>query len=175
MIVFVMSSWNPYQVHWMRTWVAEPGREWKPPARADVRPASTKKLAHARFEGGSLEGWKSAGDAFQVAQGSDGEWELCTYVKPAGDAVRGRLSQEFSVPAGAEELRLRLRGGTESVRLTRAGEVLRESRGPRTNDADRLVRWQLAELRGQTLELEIVDDSTAPWGFVSVRGIELLP
>jgi hypothetical protein len=143
--------------------------------RARIASAGTQALANAGFERGRLDGWNGTGDAFATWQRPDGSWELTTYVDPAGDAVTGTLAQTFTVPANASELRCVLRGGTESIRLVRAGEVVRESRGPGTNDADRLVRWRIEEYRGEMLTIEIVDASKAPWGFLTVRGIELVP
>lgn len=173
-LAYTLSTWNPYQVHVMRTWVADAETTWTPPAPPRVASAGTKKFVNARFDNGRLEGWKADGDTFATAQRADGAWELTTYVKPAGDATTGVLAQEFTVPAGANELRCTLRGGTESIRLVRDGEVVRESRGPRTNDVDRAVRWRIDDYRGETLRFEIVDESKARWGFVTVRGIEIV-
>ncbi|HQU44822.1 MAG TPA: hypothetical protein PK867_18550, partial [Pirellulales bacterium] len=36
------------------------------------------------------------------------------------------------------------------------------------------VGWDVVPLRGKTVTLEIVDNSTAPWGFVGVQGFALL-
>jgi hypothetical protein len=170
-LVYVLSSWNPYAVHLMRTRVAEPGAPWTEPARP--RAAGGRELLNPRFEGGRLDGWTAEGDAFAVTRRVDGEWEVCTHAEPKRDAVRGRLWQEFRVPADARELRCTLRGGTESVRLVREGNVLRETRGPRTNDADVLVRWSIEDYRGLDVRVEISDDSGERWGFVTARGFEL--
>lgn len=174
-LVYAMSTWNPYQVQLMRTWVAEAGVEWAPPVRARAPSASAKPLVNACFERGRLDGWKATGDAFATWQRRDGSWELTTYVDPAGDAATGSLSQTINVPANVSELRCVLSGGTESIRLVREGEVVRESRGPGANDAERLVRWRIQDYRGESLTIEIVDESTQPWGFLTVRAIELLP
>lgn len=173
-LVYTLSSWNPYQVHLMRTRVRESGARDAPAAIPKLHAASSKELQNPRFENGSLEHWTAEGDAFTTARGADGVSELSTFVEPKRDSVRGKLWQGFCVPLDARELRCVLRGGTESVRLTREGEILRESRGPRSNDVTREVRWSIDEYRGQVLHVEIVDESTAPWGFVTVRGLELV-
>lgn len=173
-LAYTLSTWNPYQVHLMRTWVADPGVEWTPPVRELPklhRLASSHRLG---FEQRAFGGWRASGDAFAPVQRADGEWELTTYVPPSGDAVTGRLVQAIALDASARELRCFLRGGTESIRLSRDGEVLRESRGPRKNDGDLEVRWNVEEFRGENLLFEIVDDSKARWGFVTVRGIEIV-
>lgn len=172
-LVYTLSTWNPYGVLLVRSTVVAPGVVWSAPAEV-ARPAPAKGLRNLSFAGGKLSGWQQEGDAFVCQQRPDPTWSLCTYVAPAGDAVRGRLWQEFTVPALAKELRGFVSGGTESLRLVRGDEVLRSTRGPRSNDVEVLVRWRLDDLRGQRLRLEVVDDSTARWGFVTVRGLELI-
>lgn len=172
-LVFTLSSWNPYQVHLMRAWLVEPGVMWTPPRRT-AGVAAAKELVNADFASGDTRGWKSEGEPFTVALGVDGSRELTTYVKPLGDATRGRLSQEFTVPAEASELRFLIKGGSESVRLWRGDELLRETRGRKTNDVETQARWTIDEFRGQRLRVEITDDSSARWGFVTVRKLELV-
>ena len=46
-----------------------------------------------------------------------------------------------TVPRDARFLRGFVKGGTESVRLLRGEEVLRATRGPRTNDREVELRW----------------------------------
>lgn len=174
-LVYTLSTWNPYEVHLVRSWVTEAGTEWTPPARVPVANTSVRSLVNAGFEGGGIGGWTSTGDVFTTAQLDTGQWELTTYVKPAGDATTGVLAQEFTVPAKAERLECTLRGGTESIRLVRDGEVVRESRGPRRNDVWRKVSWRIDEFRGESVRFEIVDASKDPWGFVTVTGIAIVP
>jgi hypothetical protein len=171
-VVFTLSSWNPYQVHVVRAWIAEGDVEWTPRETTKVA-AAPKKLANSDFTSGDTREWTSEGDAFTVATRADGSREVTTYVKPQGDGVRGRLWQDFTVPSGARELRCFVKGGSESVRLLRGGEVLRESRGRRTNDVETQVRWSIERYSGERLRVEILDDSTDRWGFVTVRGLEL--
>lgn len=170
-IAYVLSSWNPYQVHVMRTWLAEPGVAWTPTARTKARVGG--ELANARFEH-ATKGWTSSGDAFAVVKREDGSFELCTYVPPRKDAVQGALGQDFVVPSDAKELTFLVHGGTQSVRLVHEGDVVRETRGPRTNDVELRARWNLEALRGERVRLEIVDTSSEPWGFVTVRAFELV-
>ncbi|MBI5363787.1 MAG: DUF4185 domain-containing protein [Planctomycetes bacterium] len=173
-LVYTLSSWNPYQVHVLRSRLALLGAAWGAPAPRPADAAQGRALVNADFAKGALDGWSSAGDAFALARRGDGAWELTTYVKPLGDAVRGRLFQEFTVPADARFLRGLVKGGTESVRLLRGDAVLRETRGPRTNDREVELRWTIEPFRGETLRLEVLDDSTERWGFVTVRGFELV-
>lgn len=172
-LVYTLSSWNPYQVHVLRSKLARPGTT-RTPSMPRPPPASRgRAIVNLDFADMTLDGWTSEGDAFALARRSDGKMELTTYVKPRGDVIRGRLYQEFRVPLSASILRGFVKGGTESVRLMRGDEVLRESRGPRTNDREVELRWTLDPYRGEDLRLEVLDDSTAPWGFVTVRGLAI--
>ena len=58
--------------------------------------------------------------------------------------------------------------------LWRGDELLRSTRRRRTNDVETELRRTLEECRGESLRLVIADDSTAPWGFVSVRGLAVI-
>lgn len=171
-LVFMLSSWNPYQVHLMRAWIADGATNWTPHESARVA-ATPKELVNGDFASGDTRGWTSDGDSFAVALRADGTRELTTYVKPAGDAVQGRLSQEFTVPNDALELRAFVKGGSESVRLVRGDEILRETRGRKTNDVETQLRWTLQEFRGERLRIEIADASKDRWGFVTVRAFEI--
>lgn len=173
-LVYTLSSWNPYQVHVLRSWLSIPGGTPVAPAARPPDAQRVRPLQNATFERETFDGWTAEGDSFALVRRADGSVELTTYVKPLGDAVRGRLAQEFTVPQDAVALRGLVHGGTESIRLVRGDEVLRATRGPRTNDRELELRWNLELLRGETVRLEIVDGSTAPWGFVTVRGLELL-
>ncbi len=169
-IVYTLSSWNPYQVHLMRTVLGAPGATFTPPARGAGLPRAT--LANGDFAGGSLGGWTQEGDAFVTFQDASGAWRVSTY-GAAGDATTGRLYQDFTVDAATKELAFAIHGGDARVTLTRDGDVVRSSHGRRTNDVETQVVWNLEEYRGETLRLAIEDDLTASWGFVGARGFVL--
>src|SRR5690606_7895783 len=169
-IVYTLSSWNPYQVHLMRTVLAEPGVAAEPPARGEGLPPA--RIVNGDFAGGSLDGWTQSGGPFGAFQGEDGAWRLTTY-GAAGDATTGELWQEFVVDAGTSELRFFVHGGDARVELRRGDEVVRSSRGRRSNEVEREVRWRLEQLRGDKLRLVVIDDLTGAWGFVGARGFEL--
>lgn len=177
-IVYVLSSWNPYAAHLLRTVVAAPGVTVPPPARGAGLPRAA--LAGADFAIDPYDpasGWQWSGDRFVRFFGGFGtaEWRLTTYAPATGDGTRGQLWQDFTVDAGTSELRFRVHGGHAAVRLVRVadGEVLRETRGRDDNTAEVPVVWRLETLRGETVRLLIEDDRTDPWGFVSVSGFEL--
>ena len=169
-IVYTLSSWNPYQVHLMRTVMAAPGIPAEPPARGQGLPPAA--IVNGDFAGGSLAGWSASGDAFATFQGEDGAWRVTTYGADA-EATRGELWQDFTVDAGTSELRFLLHGGDARVELRLGDEVVRTSHGRRDNDTELDVRWRLEEFRGETLRLAIVDDLSGAWGFVGTRSFAL--
>ncbi|HEU4418906.1 MAG TPA: DUF4185 domain-containing protein, partial [Planctomycetota bacterium] len=169
-LVYVLSTWNPYTVQLVQSHIAAEGVTWKP-TTAPRSPKPPRELRNLGFEGGKLTGWQQDGDAFATARRADGSWLVTTHAPPRGDAVRGRLWQDFTVGQNVRELRGFVHGGNESVQLWRGDELLRCTRGRRTNDVETELRWTLEEYRGDALRLVIADDSTAPWGFVSVRGL----
>ncbi|HEX5052664.1 MAG TPA: DUF4185 domain-containing protein [Planctomycetota bacterium] len=177
-LVYTLSTWNPYTVQLVQSHVAlaAPGArvDWVPPPRAAPAAKAGRKLTNEDFAKGALTGWHAEGDAFATVRRDDGAWYLCTYTEARGDAARGRLWQDFTVPPAARELRGFVFGGSEAVQLWRGDELLRSTRGRRTNDVETAFRWTIDEYRGELLRLVVVDDSTARWGFVSVRGIELV-
>ncbi|HUS64053.1 MAG TPA: DUF4185 domain-containing protein [Kofleriaceae bacterium] len=168
-IVYTLSSWNPYQVHLMRTVLVEEGATVPPPDDGVVTPI---ELANGDFADGTTKGWSSSGDPFAVFQRDDGAYGVTTFAA-GGDATTGTLWQDFTVQGNATLLTFRLHGGDARVELRRGGEVVRRSHGRRDNDAELLVRWNLDEYRGETLRLVVVDDLTGPWGFVGARGFVL--
>ncbi|HZN40629.1 MAG TPA: DUF4185 domain-containing protein [Planctomycetota bacterium] len=172
-LVYALSTWNPYTVQLVRSHVAAPGVAWKP-APTQLPPKPPKELRNLEFAGGRITGWQQEGETFATAKRADGSWLVTTYVKPSGDAVRGRLWQDFTVAPNARELRGFVHGGSEAVQLWRGDELLRCTRGRRTNDVETEFRWTLEEYRGEALRLVIADDSTAAWGFVSVRGLAVI-
>jgi len=172
-IVYTLSSWNPYEVHLMRTIIAEPGvTASPPPPRGQGLPPAT--LTNGDFATGDLQGWQSSGDPFTLIQGTDGHWRLTTYVQPQGDGVVGQLWQDFTLDSTTRELRFSVSGGDATVKLMHGDEVVRASRGRRTNSTETPVRWYLSEFRGETLRLLIEDDLTEGWGFVTTSGFQFV-
>lgn len=170
-LVYTLSTWNPYAVRLLRSYVGIAGATWKPPL---AKAAAARPPRNLDFAGGALDGWQQEGGPFATSRRDDGSWLLCTYVPPRGDAVTGRLWQEFDVPAQAKELRGFVHGGSEAVQLWRGDELLRSTRGRRSNEVEVELRWRLDDDRGQSVRLVVVDQSTAKWGFVSVRGLRLV-
>ena len=91
--------------------------------------------------------------------------------------TRGRVSQCFLVPAEARELRFFLHGGSDRQRLYVAlwqgAEPWRRMTG-RNDNTPFEVRWDVKPLRGKVVTLEVVDESTGPWGFIGAHGFRLV-
>jgi uncharacterized protein DUF4185 len=171
-LVYVLSSWNPYQVHVMRTWLAPPGEKRARPERGVGLPKAT--LVNGDFATGDLSGWQAQGDAFVTFQSADGVWRMTTFTPDKGDAATGTLSQSFTVDAATSELSFSLHGGDGRVTLRHGDDIVRSSHGRRSNEStETLVRWNIEEYRGETLRVVIEDDLAAAWGFVGARGFTL--
>lgn len=167
-IVFAMSSWNPYQVHLMRTWLGPPGATYTPPARGAGLPKTA--FVNGDFATGDLRGWQTSGDAFGLFDGADGAPRVTTYAPGTGDAATGAMWQDLAIDATTSELSFWIAGGDGRVTLTRGDDVVRSSHGRRDNTNETRVVWNVEEYRGETVRVTVVDDLTAPWGFVQVRG-----
>jgi len=173
-LVYTLSTWNPYTVRLLRTVVVREGVDWSPPESPAIRGPEKSTAKNLAFEKGRLRGWKQEGDAFVTYLHDDGSHAVLTYVKPRGDAVHGRLWQEFTLSTTARELRGTVHGGSEEVQLWHGDRLVYRTSGRRSNDVDVPFRWRLDELRGEKVRLQIVDASTAPWGFVAVRGLHIV-
>jgi hypothetical protein len=166
-IVYALSSWNPYQVHLMRTWLAAPGVDR--PRTARGAGLSKSKIVNGDFATGDLTGWKTSGDAPAVFVGADGLRRVTTSTPGKGDVAVGTLAQSFVVDETTSELTFSVHGGDGRVTLRRGGDVVRTSRGRRVNHVDTPVVWNIEEYRGETLTVVIEDTLTGPWGFIGAR------
>jgi len=170
-IYYTLSSWNPYQVHLMRSVLAfadDNGPQASPPQGVGLPPA---RLTNPDFASG-LSGWQSLGDSFQSFTGSDGVTRMTTFTSRKGDAATGALYQDFTVDTNTKSLSFLIHGGEAVVRLHRGSEIVRESRGrsghaPRNDPDDTRVCWDIGRYAGETLRVAIFDGiDRGPWGFV---------
>lgn len=170
-IVYLLSSWNPYQVHLMRTVLALPGVDAEPPAAGEGLPEAV--IENGDFASGCQTGWETSGDAFVCFAGDDGIMRVTTSTPAEGDAAVGAMWQDFTVDAGTSELVFFIHGGDAKVKLMAGDEVVRSSHGRRENEIETEVRWNLETLRGRKLRVVIEDTLAGPWGFVGARSFEL--
>lgn len=168
-LVYVLSSWNPYQAHLMRTRIALASNPVPAPEPKGAG-LPKAKLVNGDFSQG-LSGWNASGDAFAVFDGPGGKRHVTTYV--GGDGTVGQLWQDFTIDATTSELRFSVHGGDARVLLVKGDEVVRATQARRSNDQIVPVVWNLESLRGETVRLVIDDSLRGPWGFVSVSGFEL--
>jgi hypothetical protein len=165
-IVITMSSWNPYQVHLVRSHLTDNGVVLQRPNPG----TGTTALIHgnADFAQG-LNGWYSTGDAFGVFNIGPTRW-VNTYTAK-GDAAKGTLYQFFWVDANVQSLQFCVHGGHGAVKLLRndaVESVVRTTRGRHDNDVDVGVSWGLSSFRGELMEVLIEDAYDDPWGFINV-------
>lgn len=172
-IVYVMSSWVPYQVHLLRTWLVPPGTPATPPAKGAG--LAKAKMVNGDFATNDLTGWQASGDGatFGVFTGDDGKKRLTTFAPGKGDAAVGTLAQSFAVDATTSALSFVIHGGDARVLLKHGDEVVRVSRGRRSASTETNVKWNLLPFRGETVTVVIEDDLTAEWGFVGARDFVL--
>lgn len=150
--------------------------------------SSAGDLAVADFEGGSYGGWKTEGEAFGEAPAAGalkGQMEVSGIEGGGfassfygGDNATGSLS---SPPFKIEKKYLNFRiggggfAGETCLNLLHGGKVVRTASGTHTKPggSERLEAdtWDLTDLVGQTVSLEIVDRRKGGWGHISVDHI----
>ena len=124
-----------------------------------------------------FEGWKLEGGARSFRTFPRGSDVGLSTFGTNRDADTGRISQCFQVSAEAKELRFTLHGGYDARKTYVAlwhGEDLWRRMTARNNNTPFQVRWDLSALRGEVVTLEIVDESTKPWGFLGVQGFAVV-
>jgi len=147
--------------------------------------AAEPDILLADFEGTNYGAWKATGAAFgdapargtltnqQKVSGFSGQGLVNTYFK--GDNSTGSLtSPEFKVER--RYLNFLIGGGHRpgeaGLNLLIGGKAVRSATG---NDDEKLdwATWALAEFKGRSARLEIVDKATGGWGHVNVDHIAL--
>jgi hypothetical protein len=94
-----------------------------------------------------------------------------------GDALIGKLWQEFTIPDDAIVLRFNIHGGQNAfVRLFDAGDgsLLREAWGANSNTLRIPIVWDLVPLRGRTVKLAVDDPSTGSWSYIGSSGFDVI-
>jgi hypothetical protein len=135
-----------------------------------------RPLTNGDFRGG-LAGWQAEGGAKAFRTFAQGKETALTTFGANKDADTGRLYQCFKVPATATELRFALHGGADARKLYVAlwhGSRLWRKMTARNENTPFRVRWDVKPLRGDVVTLEVVDQSTAVWGFIGVQGFALV-
>jgi hypothetical protein len=136
---------------------------------------TNRALTNGDFSSG-LDGWQTEGGGKLFRTSGQGKETTLTTCGENGERDTGRLYQCFRVPTDASELRFSLAGGADASKLRVAlwqGDRLYRRMTARNDREPFRVRWDVAPLRGEVVTLEVVDDSTAAWGFISVAGFAL--
>ena len=141
-------------------------------------------LVVADFESGSFDGWQATGTAFGNSpidlspsnQMQVSNWRGKFYVNGyhGRDESTGTLtSPTFTVER--DYLQFLVGGGKLdelSVNLLSGGEIVRRATGPQAPEgmSERLqpVQWNVADLRGKDVRIQVVDEATGQWGHLNV-------
>ena len=170
-VVYTLSSWNPYQVHVMRTLLADVTGPWLPPAEREPHAPDGMVMLSAGDAAFSEVGtWRHAGDGGSMSAASDGLLVMSSEVPPLGAAATGTLSRDFSVDASVSTLEFDIQGSEAEVLLMADDEVVRRARGHGDGFWWPVV-FHLEELRGRHLRLALYDRSTT--AFIAVRNPQL--
>lgn len=147
-----------------------------------------QEITIADFEGADYGAWKSTGTAFgsgpargtlshqMTVEGFTGSGLVNSF--NGGDSATGRLTSptfkiqrkyvQFLIGGGGWE-------GKTCMNLLLDGKVVRTATGPNTEPggSERLqqAQWDVTELAGKEVSLEIVDEATGGWGHVNVDQI----
>lgn len=140
-------------------------------------------VVFADFEGGDFGGWTASGEAFgkapargtlpnqQAVAGFEGSGYVSSY--HGGDGSQGKLvSPSFKI--ANRHISFLVGGGHGDgkavMRLIVDGKPVRTASG--ANDERLALRgWDVADLRGKTARIEIVDEATGGWGHLNVDHI----
>jgi|GEM_PF-5939591 len=138
---------------------------------------TSRPLTNGNFES-AISGWTLEDGADQFGyMALGGQHPSLVTGSSQRESKTGRLYQCFKVPMDATELRFSPHGGADSqatyVALWNGPQHFRRTAG-RNDHIPVDVAWNIESLRGQVVTLEVVDQSTAPWGFIGVHGFELL-
>lgn len=151
-------------------------------------PGQTADIVVADFEGANYGEWKVSGTAFGAApahgtlpgqmpvDGYSGSGLVNSFV--GGDDSRGRL---ISTPFKVERRYIQFLiggGGWEGktcLNLLMDGKIVRSATGPNTQPggSERLHpgQWDVSDILGRSVTLEIVDDAAGGWGHINVDQI----
>jgi len=163
-----------------------PDQIWVPAGPA-ARPPGVRAIAD--FEEATFEHWTIYGSAWGggaertelPSQGPvrryGGRWFATSF--HGGDVRTGTLISPPFVIDGSK-ISLRISGGADDPQLRAElridGKAVRSATPP-APPSERFsdVEWNVADLRGQTAAIALVDDSTVSWGHMSVDEIWLWP
>lgn len=150
--------------------------------------AASDDLLVTDFESETYGEWQATGEAFgpgpaegtlpgqMAVSGYQGKWLVNSFYK--GDGTTGTLTSPplkiqrdyitFLIGGGAH-------AGKTCMNLLLDGNLVRTSAGPNTKPggSEELGAhfWDVSELRGKTVTIQIVDDATGGWGHVNVDQI----
>ncbi len=170
-----MDPWLNQQAIWFAA-----DRDWKGNVHLDhIVQVKREPGYYWNFEDGNYGEWQAKGEAFgtqpargpfegQVPiQGFEGNYFINSYYK-GSDSVTGKLvSPEFKLQG--DFIEFRVGGGNDPyqvyVSLIINNNIVQRSTGRRT-ESMRHERWNVSAWKGQTARIEVVDQSSDPWGHI---------
>jgi WD40 repeat protein/tRNA A-37 threonylcarbamoyl transferase component Bud32 len=138
---------------------------------------SRHSLVNGRFEQ-EFAGWIMEGtpEPFRLYSVGRNGFAVTSYNKRR-ELDRGRLYQCFCVPETATELRFSLHGGRSDSRLQVnlwLGDKIQVRATGANSEQWQEVRWNVRQLRGRVVTLELKDISGAVWGFIGARNFRIV-
>jgi hypothetical protein len=169
-IVYTLSSWNPYQVHLMKTVIAGASVPAAPPAAPDLTSLFTTPALGLDTAMYDENAWTREGDGAGMFVANDGTVIVASDAAPLGAAASGTFWHDFRVDSKVSSLTFEVQGTDAEVLLVADDEVVRRVRA-RDASSWKAVMFQLASLRDRALRLTLYDRSSE--GYVRLRNLKL--
>jgi len=158
-IVYTLSSWNPYQVHLMRTVLVDADTPLAPFEAANLLSALQTPSPALNLAMQDQNTWQVFGDGFAMYPTGDGSLELSSDASSLGTAATGAFWHDFRIDGGGSAIAFEIQGGDAEVLLLADDEVVRRVHG-RNDEVWRTVVFQLSALRERALRIALYDRST---------------
>jgi hypothetical protein len=171
-IVYTLSSWNPYQVHLMKTVLVDADAPPPPLSAASILPVFGPTVGTLNVAMSDGAAWSGSGDGFEIDQALDGTLMLSSAGGPLGAAATGTFWHDFRIDDSVSALDFEIRGGDAEVLLVADDEVVRRARG-RGDAVWRPVTFQLAAIRSRALRLALYDRASDDGGFVEIQNLRV--
>ncbi|MEO2030482.1 MAG: hypothetical protein ABGZ35_00205, partial [Planctomycetaceae bacterium] len=137
---------------------------------------TSRMLTNGDFSKG-FEGWTIEGEDGAIRLFDRGDTKAVTTYGDRRSANTSRLYQCFKVPDDAVRLSFKLHGGRDLAKTYVSLRHKNTQHGRMTsvnNNAPQEKHFSLIGLRGEVVTLEVVDESTGPWGFIGVEDFRVV-
>jgi hypothetical protein len=182
---FVSWSTNPW-INQQALWIAA-DRDINGTVRIDhILQRKRTDCFYWNFENGDYEGWTVSGSAFgdgpatgsfgkqHHVQGFEGNYFVNTFHQGSDQPTGTMTSHSFTITM--DRIEFLIGGGDDpdaiAVRLLVNGEIALHETGKQTEQLRKIV-WDVSAWEGKEAKLELVDQSSEPWGHLLVDDIRL--